>query len=316
MKSETLPSLPKEPRRKDVTAPKPPPEKVVEPLAQEKNIPEALGELAKKASSLKLEAKHQPTRVEDSKELPKGIHLDESNQKAADEIVIEKREIQGQVKVTKAGHKPAVKKEEDSPKPMQKHEHPYSVITLSGENTGAIMHLSNSDSSSKREKPIHIHRGYKSNPHETTAEAAADGDEGSFRGRKSQDQTQVAEEEQEGTGTVHVNNNVQGINNSLIFESSLNQRNPGVHLALSRLKPMESEVKLGKEKQTIEARRAEVATTPAERLAYAPTIKRRCLRGLLLESSDSEPDNPEKSRRHGCRVGCNQKNKDGKIDVL
>lgn len=38
----------------------------------------------------------------------------------------------------------------------------------------------------------------------------------------------------------------------------------------------------------------------------ARTIKRRCLRGLFLESSDSDQDKP---CRHGCRVGCNDKKK-------
>ena len=288
----------------------------MEPLAQEKEIPEASGELAKEASSPKPDARQQPVRVEESREMPKGVHSDESKQKAAapDEIIIEKKEIQGHGKVTRAAHRPT--REEDSPKPVQKHEHPYSLITLTGDNTGAIMHLSSSDSSSKREKPIHIHRGYKSNPHETSAEAATDGDEGSSRGGKSQDQTQVTEEEQDAIETIYVNNNVQGINNSLVFNSSLHQRNPGVHLVLSRLKPVEPVVSSGIQKQTTEARKAEVSTTLTERLPYAPTIKRRCLQGLFLESSDSELDKPEKPRRHGCRVRCNQKSKDGNIDFL
>lgn len=290
----------------------------MESLAEEKKLPEASREIAKEVSSPKQETKkEQPIKVEQPTQMPKGVKPDEIKQKpvVTDEVVIDKKEVKGHEKETRAAHRPAMReKKEDSPKFVQKHENPNSIITLSGENTGASMHLSSSDSYSKRERPIHIHRGYKSNPYGSDPNTTSDGDEGS---RKLQDLKEVPDEE-EATKNIYVNNNVQGINNSLVFNSSLSQRNPGVHLALSfsRLNPVEPVVKSGEEKRTVDARKSEVATTPTERLAYAPNIRRRCLRGLFLESSDSEPDNTEKPRRHGCQVGCSQKSKDGKIDVL
>ncbi|XP_075093039.1 uncharacterized protein LOC107818539 isoform X1 [Nicotiana tabacum] len=152
------------------------------------------------------------------------------------------------------------------------------VITLAGDNRGASMQLG-SDSSTKGGR-IHIHRGYKINPNES-ADATTDG-EGSSKTKE--DQTLAA----------YINCNVQGINNSIVFNSSITERDPGVHMSIPRMpsEPVHSSL--------FEAHKAEFSVTPAR------TIRRRCLRGLFLESSDSDPDKP---RRHGCRVGCNEKKK-------
>lgn len=183
------------------------------------------------------------------------------------------------------------------------HEKPFSIVTLTGENIGATMHLRSE--SLQKERPIHIHRGYKINQDEIS-EKSADG-EGSSRKRNSGDTNF-----QEDLATKsYVNNNAQGINNSLVFNSTVTERNPGVHMAHSRIP--EKPIKPGKERKMIDTHKAEVTSTPAEKLAYAPTIRRRCLQGLFLESSDSDPEKP---RRHGCRVGCTQKSKDGTINVL
>ena len=91
----------------------------------------------------------------------------------------------------------------------------------------------------------------------------------------------------------------------------MTERNPGVHMVHYR-NPIEP-VMQRKEKENLQTHKAEVTSTPAERLAYAPTIRRRCLRGLLMESSDSDPEKP---RRHGCKVGCTQNRKDGIINLL
>lgn len=45
-------------------------------------------------------------------------------------------------------------------------------------------------------------------------------------------------------------------------------------------------------------------------------VKRRCLRGLFLESSDSDPDDCSKPQRHGCRVGYSKKGKDNRTNIL
>ncbi|KAG5595372.1 hypothetical protein H5410_036604 [Solanum commersonii] len=151
---------------------------------------------------------------------------------------------------------------------------PMNVITFAGDNRGASMQLK-SDSSTKGGR-IHIHRGYKINPYATT-----DGEGTKSKGAHAiEDQTIAA----------FVNCNVQGINNSISYNSSITERNPGVHMSIPRVpsEPVHS----------TRLFEAECSVTPAR------TIKRRCLRGLFLESSDSDPDKP---RRHGCRVGCNDK---------
>ncbi|XP_021718687.1 proteoglycan 4-like [Chenopodium quinoa] len=215
------------------------------------------------------------------------------------------------------GHKPPFQKEikENLPKLGHKqgaqqekllHQKPLSIITLAGENIGATMHLSSE--SINKERPIHIHRGYKLNS-DRTAETTEG--EGSSRKRKSVD-TNL----QEDLATKsYVNNNAQGINNSLVFNSSVTERNPGVHVLFTRnqIEPQLIHTKLGKEKGKLDTHKVEFISTPAENLAYAPTIRRRCLQSLLLESSSSDPEKP---RRHGCRVGRNQKSNDGTINVL
>lgn len=160
---------------------------------------------------------------------------------------------------------------------------PVNVITLAGDNRGASMQLG-SDSSTKGGR-IHIHRGYKINPDES-ADATTDGE-----GRRSKDAQAIEDQ----TVAAYVNCNVQGINNSISYNSSITERNPGVHMSIPRVpsEPVHST-------RLFEAHKAEFSVTPAR------TIKRRCLRGLFLESSDSDPDKP---RRHGCRVGCNDKKK-------
>ncbi|KAM3362524.1 mucin-5AC [Capsicum galapagoense] len=163
---------------------------------------------------------------------------------------------------------------------------PVNLITLAGDNRGASMQLG-PDSSTKGER-VHIHRGYKSNPDES-ADVTTDGEEKRSKDAKAtEDQTIAA----------YVNCNVQGSNNSISCNSSITERNPGVHMSIPRL-PSES-IHSGVKTGPFEAHKAEFSVTPAR------TIRRRCLRGLFLESSDSDPEKP---RRHGCRVGCNDKKK-------
>ncbi|MCD7455842.1 hypothetical protein HAX54_029766 [Datura stramonium] len=170
---------------------------------------------------------------------------------------------------------------------------PVNVITLAGDNRGASMQLGY-DSSTKGGR-IHIHRGYKINPDES-ANAITDGEESSNR-RRSKDAKAMEDQ----MVAAYVNCNIQGINNSISYYSSITERNPGVHMSLPRVpsEPVHSGEKTG----IFEAHKAEFSVTPTR------TIRRRCLRGLFLESSDSDPDKPEKPRRHGCRVGCNDKKK-------
>ncbi|KAL1539541.1 hypothetical protein AAHA92_24008 [Salvia divinorum] len=177
---------------------------------------------------------------------------------------------------------------------------PVSVITLVGENRGASMHMESDPS--KRERPIHIHRSYKSNP-DQSPEATTDGEESS-QGKKSENDRCMEDQPSE----AYVNNNAQGINNSIVFNTSIVEGSPGVHMVVSH-QPIWSK----DETSLPEARKAEVNTSRAEKLTYQPTIRRRCLRGLLLETSDSDKENP---RRHGCRVACQKGNRENSIDVL
>ncbi|KAI5656073.1 hypothetical protein M9H77_24866 [Catharanthus roseus] len=178
---------------------------------------------------------------------------------------------------------------------------PVSVITLAGENRGATMHLGTD--SAQRGGAVPIRRGYKVNPDES-AETMTDG-EGSFRG-KSEDATDTEDQGAE----EFINSNVQGINNSIMFNSSITERNPGVHLNHSRF-PVNLK-KSTAETDLLDTEKKGVSRTHAQKLTHQPMVRRRCLEGLFLESSDSDPENTTKPRRHGCRVGRKEKSKDKK----
>ena len=181
-----------------------------------------------------------------------------------------------------------------------------SVLTLAGENRGASFHLGSE--STKKDGLVHIHRGYKINP-DDSPDATTDG-EGSSRGRKPKDSMT----KENPAPKAYVNNNTQSINNSVVFESSVSERNPGVHLEF--LHNLTESTKSSAKAELIETRKAEFNITPAEKLTHEPIVRRRCLRGLFAEPSDSDPDNPEKPRRHGCRYSCGQNNKEKEIEVL
>ncbi|KAE9609411.1 hypothetical protein Lalb_Chr08g0245891 [Lupinus albus] len=94
------------------------------------------------------------------------------------------------------------------------HENPtpqVSVVTLAGENKGAIMHIG---SSSKKESSIHIHRAYKTNQ---TQETTTDEDESSCN---------------DSMDKAFVNSNIQSMNNSMMLHGSISGRDPGVRLIL------------------------------------------------------------------------------------
>ncbi|KAJ6392169.1 hypothetical protein OIU77_026015 [Salix suchowensis] len=171
-----------------------------------------------------------------------------------------------------------------------------SIVTLAGENRGATMNMG--FESTRKDGSIHIHRGYKINPDESS-EATTDG-EGSSKGRSSKDPLT-----KEPARKACINSNTQSVNNSMLFETSVSERNPGVQLNLSYID--EEPSKNSSKPVHLETRKAEFQVTPAEKLSYEPTVKRRCLRGLFMESSDSDLENPEKPRRHGCRYDCGKK---------
>lgn len=180
-------------------------------------------------------------------------------------------------------------------------EGPVSVITLAGDNRGASMQLGSN--SLKKGKAVHIHRGYKLNTDES-ADATTDAE-----GRQPNDARTMKDQELE----AYMNCNVQGLNNSITFDSSIEAKSPGIHMSIPR---MSSEAIRSSEGTVLtEAHKAEYNVTRAQKHTYEPTIRRRCLDDLFFEPSDSDSDNHEKPQRHGCHVGSLEKN-DNDIDIL
>ncbi|KAF5177106.1 Oxidoreductase protein [Thalictrum thalictroides] len=175
-------------------------------------------------------------------------------------------------------------------------ENPVSVVTLTGENRGASMQIG--PETAKKDSSVRIHRGYKLN-HGDISEATTDGESSAKPSHKE------SETGDDTAQTLYINSNTQSVNNSIVQNSSINERNPGVHMVFTNntTKAMKS----NKNTSSVETRKADFNITQPQKLTYEPTVKRRCLRGLLLESSDSDPDNPNKPRRHGCRYDCREK---------
>lgn len=162
-------------------------------------------------------------------------------------------------------------------------ENPFNVTTLAGDNRGATMNIGSK--SGKKEILIPICRAYKKNPELTKVK----GDESS-----DEDLCNTVENE---VGNAYVNSNIQSLNNSLMCQSSINDRDPGVHVTLPE-KHVEVVKRDGDDKRGKEIRKAEVND--------GVRIRRRCLRGLMAEPSDSDPDNPNKPQRHGCKFKCGE----------
>ncbi|CAH9080972.1 unnamed protein product [Cuscuta epithymum] len=177
------------------------------------------------------------------------------------------------------------------------------VITLAGDNKGASMQLGFDPSS--KERPIHIHRAYKSNhnDHRIVDNEVIITTDIEEAGRKSNSQETNQEQE---VLAVYANSNVQGVNNAILVDCTITERNPGVSLQIPSCLQTEP-VNSNDETAPIQAHKAVQLKKFTHEPQPTPTLRRRCLRGLLLES-DSETENPSKRpRRHGCRVGCKDK---------
>ncbi|KAG4389170.1 hypothetical protein AAZX31_06G029600 [Glycine max] len=114
---------------------------------------------------------------------------------------------------------------------------------------------------------------------------------GSHSTRPKPEGKKSASTEKDEAGKTYVNSNIQSINNSIMSNGSINGRDPGVRVILPQ-------------QPCLEKPKAEVSINRAEMVPYRPVVRRRCLRGLFHEPSDSEPDNPDKPRRHGCKFRC------------
>lgn len=172
-----------------------------------------------------------------------------------------------------------------------------SVFTLTGENRGATMAIASEKD--KKDGEVHIHRGYRRNPDESpnTTATETEGERKPFKGKNPKDN----EEEEEDMVRAYVNGNTQGINNSIVIESSVRENDPGIHMSL---KFEESKKEIVNPPENVPEKKPETVT---EKLRNEPRVRRRCLRGLLAESSESEPENTLKPRRHGCRFTCKDK---------
>ncbi|XAR64132.1 hypothetical protein NMG60_11024360 [Bertholletia excelsa] len=207
------------------------------------------------------------------------------------------REIKDEISnfVQKITTQPPKSNLEDNPNPV-------SVITLAGESKGASMQLGSG--SSEEGDEIKIYRGYKATKPEDTT------DDGERNYKEKNPKTPSPEDP---PAKAYININIQGSNNSIMYNSSITERDPGVQLFLTRNQGTKAE---GKEKKEgMEARKSEFRATPVQKMTYEPVVRRRCLGGLMMEPSDSDPDDPEKPRRHGCKFAFKEENKDSENDV-
>ncbi|KAF7817580.1 U-box domain-containing protein 5-like isoform X2 [Senna tora] len=172
-------------------------------------------------------------------------------------------------------------------------EDPFRVVTLAGDNRGAIMNIG---SDGKKERSIHIHRAYKKNPEDRPGEVNIDGEESS-----EEESNDPAKKDDEEVRNVYVNSNTQSINNSFMFQSWVKERDPGVEFILPQ-QPEERGVRC------VETKKREINVCRNDGLNKQPRIRRRCLRGLLAETSESDPDKPP---RHGCKFKCGNTDLEG-----
>ncbi|KAJ0255850.1 Oxidoreductase [Hirschfeldia incana] len=167
-----------------------------------------------------------------------------------------------------------------------------SVFTLTGENRGANMAIGSEKD--KKDGEVHIRRGYKSNPDESPDTTATETEGGTRPYPK--------DVEEDARVRAYVNGNSQGVNNSIICDSSVQQNDPGIHVNMKFEKSIKKDETISPPENVVEKK-----TATEKLLKYEPRVRRRCLRGLLAESSQSDPENPSKPRRHGCRFTCKDK---------
>lgn len=182
----------------------------------------------------------------------------------------------------------------------------FSIITLAGDNRGATMHVGSEPT--KKEGSIHIHRAYKTDPEDIT-EVTTDGEENNNTKKDTHSSTKNDE-----VGKAYVNSNIQSINNSMMFHGSITERDPGVQVTLPQKQA--DPIKPDDDKLGLETPKTEFNISRAQKLTYQPMVRRRCLRGLFVEPSDSDPDNPDKPRRHGCKFSCDKNKKVEDIENL
>ncbi|GLT92111.1 hypothetical protein SLE2022_099650 [Rubroshorea leprosula] len=136
-------------------------------------------------------------------------------------------------------------------------EKPGRLLTLTGENKGALMYLG--IESGKRKESVHSHGRYNANP-DDSPEATTDG-EISYSG----EQTDDSMTEEDSASNTYVNSNAQSIGNSIVLDCSVTDRNPGVHLTFCLNLSEDSEQTVPSTKsEPFETKKDEFNITPAE----------------------------------------------------
>ncbi|XP_058725308.1 uncharacterized protein LOC131596608 [Vicia villosa] len=169
----------------------------------------------------------------------------------------EKAPIQKGIKddITKFVHKISASVQPTQPMDDKK----FSVITLTGDNRGATMHVvSESD---KKDGSIHIHRDYKTESEESI-EVSTDGEGNTNNEEDSMEHGEV--------GKAYVNSNIQSINNSLMFHGSVSERDPGVQVTLPQ-KPLEP---VNHNDKDTHNQRTEFNMSRSQKSTFQPTVRR------------------------------------------
>lgn len=135
------------------------------------------------------------------------------------------------------GHKEVEIKEKDSYKKLSDSEEAGTrVITIAGENKGAFMELIRSPKKldgSDKSKSLQVKKGIT-----TTGIRGSDSESYSSSDKEGNPKKDKSQKGNKGTNSVpmnaFMNSNVQGVNNSIVYNSSYNHHDPGVHLTLTR----------------------------------------------------------------------------------
>lgn len=264
------------------------------------------GNQAKDTLGVALQAEQQQQKQEtyDKKEILAATDSDDTPNKTASSRMSIRKMVSSpeeQAPPNKEIREDASKVDKLAATGQQMLEKPASVVTLTGENRGATM-LSEPE---KQEESVNVRCSYKLDPDDSAEATTTDGEVS--------DREEIFKDEMSTERRVSINSNVQSINNSILFNSSVTERNPGV--AVFSRKPSESIYSNGNS-DSLQTHKAQIIQTPADKLTHESTVRRRCLRGLLMESSDSEPDNHEKPRRHGCRYICGKERRETDIGIV
>lgn len=129
------------------------------------------------------------------------------------------------------------------------------VITLASENKGA--HMKFGSESGRKDESVDDHQCYKTNT-DDSPEATTDGERSPKRKQKRAKDPAIK---------AYVNSNTQSIINSLMLDSYVNGRNPGVELLFSH-EQEEEERKPGPNSEPIETKKVEFNVAPTEKLTY------------------------------------------------